>query len=281
MTSVNRGVVRMLLVLLPGAGFGQATRDKPTRGVHISGRVIDAKGRPLSVVLSLMPLDRDDATAPITVSTRYDGLVSFSDVPQKKYKLAVPGGLFKILPPTLDVGAGDVAEIGDIVVQPDVTTDLKLEQIIVDPLVIKNNAPRPFIMGSTSSSLAPLAILSGISNQRPEPLSLTCGVHSDRFQTVEAFLGGKVKAIRVVRFLGSSEATPAEIQSRTMEVWLGVFRSAYCFMAWSEVTFWNLEASVEYEDGTRSSILMDGWIHVQVKDHEGRLWFIRLWPAVD
>jgi hypothetical protein len=232
------------------------------------------------MVLSLIPLDRDDATAPMTFTTRYDGWFHFPVYP-KKYKLAAPGVPFKILPPTIDVGSGDVAEIGDIVVQPDVTTDLKLEQIIVDPLVIKNNVPKPFSLGLTPLSVTPLFTGREISNQRPEPSSPTCGVHSDRYQTVQAFLGGKVKAIRVVRFLGSSETKPAEIQSRIMEVWLGVFRSAYCFMAWSEVTSWNLEASVEYEDGKRSSLLMDGWIHVQVKDREGRLWFLRLWPAVD
>jgi hypothetical protein len=272
-TKVVRGVVPLLLAVLPGTGFSQVAHDEPAKAVHISGRVTDVKGRPLGgAMLSLVPLDPGDTAPPVTAIAKYDGLVVFAGAP-KRYKLSVPGGEFKIVPATLNIDARDI-EVGDIIVQPDVRNDLKLEQIIVDPGVLKNR----------SSSLGP--ILSpptiGLEGWRQPivPFTSACNVHFDRYRTVEAFLGGKVKTIRVVRFAGSSEPKPAEIQSRIMEVWLGVFRDASCGITWSEGVFWNLEASVEYEDGKRGAILIDRWIHLQVLDREGRLWFIRLWPGV-
>jgi hypothetical protein len=258
MNAAIRVVGLMLLALLPGAGFPQSTSGEPATGVHVTGRVTDARGRPLwSVALYLSPLDPGDTTPPVL-------LFSPSGVPPKKYKFVVPGGAFKIRPATLDVGSRDI-DVGDIIVQPDVRGDLKLEQIIVDPLVTTNFEG----MGAMRSPLA--------TNQQP----LSCS--DDWFQyyrSVEAFLGGKVKAIRVFRFPRSSESVPADIQSRFMEAWLGVFRAARCFMVWAEPTFWDLGATIEYEDGKRSSMLTDGF-HVQVQDREGRVWFIRLWPAVD
>jgi hypothetical protein len=44
---------------------------------------------------------------------------------------------------------------------------------------------------------------------------------------------------------------------------------------WAEVTLWNIEASVEYEDGKRALVLTDGW-HIEVQDREGKQWFTRL-----
>src|SRR6266404_9978154 len=207
-------------------------------------------------MLSLVPLDPGDTAPPVTAIAKYDGLVVFAGAP-KKYKLSVvPDGEFKIVPATLDIDARDI-EVGDIIVQPGVRSDLKLEQIIVDPVVLKNR----------SSSLGPILSPPTIGRegwrQPVVPFTPACDVHFDRYRTVEAFLGGKVKTIRVVRFAGSSEPKPAEIQSRIMEVWLGVFRDANCGITWSEGVFWNLEASVEYEDGKRGAILIDGWIHLQ------------------
>ena len=33
----------------------------------------------------------------------------------------------------------------------------------------------------------------------------------------------------------------------------------------------------EYEDGKRSTILMDGWIQVQLQDRGGKYWYLREW----
>jgi hypothetical protein len=43
---------------------------------------------------------------------------------------------------------------------------------------------------------------------------------------------------------------------------------------------WNIRATVEYEDGKKSTMLTDG-LHVQVQDREGKYWYMREWPAVD
>jgi hypothetical protein len=41
----------------------------------------------------------------------------------------------------------------------------------------------------------------------------------------------------------------------------------------------NVEASIEFEDGKRSSLVTDGG-HVRVQDRTGKYWFMRLAPAV-
>jgi hypothetical protein len=281
MSKLSR-TVGVLLCVLASAGFAQATRDKTIGRVHVSGRVVDAKGRPLGYVfLSLTPVDRSDKAAGIAVTARYDGVVVFSGIQPKKYKLAVPGGQFKVSPSVVEVGPTDDVEIGDIAVQPDVTSDLRLEQIIVDPVVIKASSIGmrvTFPPGIETWAMS----LPDIERTSSQPLGSAfplCSVHSDRYKTVEAFVGGKVKAIRAVRLLGPNESGPAEIQSRIMSAWHGVFRTADCFMEWSELRGWNLEASIEYEDGKRTSMLIDSGIHVQVQDREGRVWFIRLWPS--
>jgi len=53
----------------------------------------------------------------------------------------------------------------------------------------------------------------------------------------------------------------------------------YNFLAPSN-NVWNIEASLEYDDGKRATTLMDA-IHVEVKDRDGNCGFIRLWPAMD
>jgi hypothetical protein len=275
----SRAVIRILVSVLPAAGFAQVAPDKPATGVHISGRVVDGKGRPLGhLLLHLAPLDPSDTTAPILVQTRYDGLVSLSGVPPKKYKFVNPYGAFKILPVAVDVGAKDDVEVGDIIVQPDVTSDLKLEQIIVEHYVIERTSASSLDMGTIPF---PAASEHEAADQQLGPDSPGCNpfLGLGRYQTVEAFVGGKVKAIRVVRFRGPGETKPAEIQSRVMEVWSGVFIYPSCFQAWSELTIWNLEAYIEYEDGKRGLIVMDGSVHVAVQDRKGQFWFMRLWPS--
>jgi len=104
-------------------------------------------------------------------------------------------------------------------------------------------------------------------------------VQFDHYLSVETFVGGKVKTIRVVRY--DPKLKPEQIRDEVRRVWLGVFWTAEDSIGWAEGNEWNIQASVEYEDGERTAILMDGWVHVQVEDREGKYWFIRLWPAVD
>jgi hypothetical protein len=91
-------------------------------------------------------------------------------------------------------------------------------------------------------------------------------------------VGGKVKTIRVVRY--DPKLTPSQVREEVRKVWLGRISLATSSVMWSEGNSWNIRASVEYESGQPTSILMDGWIHAQVEDRVGKYWFIRLTPAV-
>jgi len=98
-------------------------------------------------------------------------------------------------------------------------------------------------------------------------------VRFDHFLSIESFVGGRVKSIHVVRY--DSQLTMSQIREEVQKVWLSVFADAAAAIGWSEGNGWNIEASIEYEDGKHSSIPMDGWIHVQVQDHQGKYWFVR------
>jgi hypothetical protein len=103
-------------------------------------------------------------------------------------------------------------------------------------------------------------------------------VSFNQFLSIEEFVGGKVKKIHVVRY--DPRLTPDQIKEEVRKVWHGIFHDATCQIVWDEYTYWNILATVEYEDGRKSSILTDG-MHVQVQDREGKYWYMREWPAVD
>jgi hypothetical protein len=268
--SVQR-IVLLLLVQLTSAAFAQAPVANAIAGVEVSGRVINKKGRPIQLSLFLVPFDPRDATQPVAVLPAFDGRFTLSRVPPKKYKFSAGAGIFRVVPAMLEVDGRGRIKAGDIMVYPDVSVSLKLAQIIVDPVVIKKG------LSSGGGTWSLSASDNDCNTSRPFGLG---AADSDRYRTVEAFLGGKAKAIRVVRFLGTRPPETAEIQSRIMEVWAGVFRSASCGINWAEGADWNLEASVEFEDGTHGSLLMDGGRHVRLRDRYGRLWFLRLWPSM-
>lgn len=267
-----RKTLPFLLATLHATAAAQGGVDQPIQAAQVFGRTTSARGRPLGgVVLSLVPLDQGEPARPITAMARYDGAIPFSDVPRGGYRFLVPGGAFTILPATVDCRVGGNIQLGDIVVQPDVTSDLKQAQILVDPRLIQNGPPK----GTMKPIEVPRIPSSGFAQ-------LDSAASFERYQTVEAFLGGKVRTIRVVdvrAFPGRSHSDAAEIQSRIMEVWLGVFRHADGALPWSEPNCWNLSATVEFVDGSHAAIMTDG-THVQVVDREGRSWFIRLWPSV-
>ena len=104
-------------------------------------------------------------------------------------------------------------------------------------------------------------------------------VEFDHYLSVESFVGGRVRTIRVIR--RDPRLTPEQIRDEVMRVWLGVFWNITRSIGWQEGNPWNIEAAVEYTDGKHSLILMDGLVHVEVEDREGKYWFLRLWPAVD
>jgi hypothetical protein len=97
--------------------------------------------------------------------------------------------------------------------------------------------------------------------------------------TVEAFVGGRVKDIRVIRFVGvGNSATRKEVRNRITRVWRGKLKDVSCYLGWDEGTYWSIEAIVEFEDGKRGALITDGF-HVAMQDHAGKTWFVRLFPA--
>ena len=263
MQSIGSRLVFVLLwTALADAGLSQVNLSTSNGSVQITGHVVDRKGNPLSgVAIYLIPVESQERPPLLWAASRGDGLVS-ARVPPNNYRFAVLGGVFKIVPASVDARSTTDIDVGKILVHPDVRTRVTRDQIVVDPLVIRDGPP--FL-------IAP-----------PERLSESCGVKFEPFRTVEDFLGGKVRAIRVirvVRFRGSGKGTPADVQTRVLEMWSGVFRSGSCFIPWAEAPFWCIEATVEYEDGKRTSIWMADAIHVALEDREGRVLFIRLWPS--
>jgi hypothetical protein len=161
--------------------------------------------------------------------------------------------------------------------------DLQLEQIIIEPQKPNSERvgipPTPLSPDGNSSALVELPqCWSGPSLDRRGEWEALGWVYFDRYLSIESFVGGKAKSIHVVKY--DPRLTPFQIRGEVQKVWLGMFWDASNYQAWAEVTLWNIEASVEYEDGKRSSLVTDG-SHVRVQDPEGKYWFIRLWPAVD
>jgi hypothetical protein len=100
--------------------------------------------------------------------------------------------------------------------------------------------------------------------------------------TVADFVGGKVKAIRVLHTTplrpGTKPPVPEETRQKLKRVWQGKFQAPSCQIDWAEMTFWSIEAVIEFEDGKRSPLITDG-VHVALQDHSGNSAFFRLFPA--
>jgi hypothetical protein len=163
--------------------------------------------------------------------------------------------------------------------------ELQLEQIIIEPqkpiserVGIPLTQPNPGYVNSSAFVELPPCWSGPSLDRRAEWEALQNVYFFDRYLSVESFVGGKVKSIHVVRY--DPRLTPFQIREEVQRVWLGVFWTASSFIGWAEGSIWNIDASVEYEDGKRSSLITDGG-HVRVQDREGKYWFIRLWPAVD
>jgi hypothetical protein len=96
---------------------------------------------------------------------------------------------------------------------------------------------------------------------------------------VADFVGGKVKAIRVLRYArGMSKVDPKEIQSIVSRVWSSTFFGAGCGIEWSEMTFWSIEASLEFDDGKTGLLITDG-LHAALINHNSKSSFFRITPT--
>lgn len=255
----------MLIAVLLGNGWAQTSPGEPPRTAQVSGRIVDAKGNAIQIGgLSLVPLDPRDPAGWLTAVPGSDGSIAFYDVPAKKYRVTFLGDeLFKIVPAQLAIDPGKRIQLGDIIVQQDVRPNLTRSQIVVDPLAISTDSPflEPILKHQSASSW--------------------CSLQLDHFKSVQDFLGGKVRTIRVLRAVqirGLGRLTPADVQTSVLEAWVGIFRDGSCSIDWDEVTFWTIAAIIEYEDGKRTLMMFDSSRHLSLEDREGRVWFIRLWP---
>ena len=115
---------------------------------------------------------------------------------------------------------------------------------------------------------------------RPSPIP--CGDQNrwfDRPTQVGSLVGGWVKDIRVIRYVPREGLSKEdEIRDLVGKVWQGEFQSASCYIMWAEGTPWSVAAVIEFADGKRATLVTDG-SHVEVQDHEGRYWYMRLLPA--
>ena len=257
-----------ILVLLfpPTASKGlQSMADKPGELVEVSGRLTNTWGHTLGgVTVSVIPLDSAGPARRVSLTSQYDGRFSFSGKPLQKYKLSTDE--FKVIPAAIETGVGPHIDIGDVIVQPVMSAGLTLDQITIDPI-----APRYPLTGFESLTLENPP---GATSRPQDPCFLDMG----QYTTIERFLGGQAKFIRVVAGLSTSQ--PAEIRARVLESWSGVFRYAACQPMWSEGANFSIKAYVEYEDGKHSTLLMGDGIHVQLRDREGKDWSLRLWPSM-
>lgn len=115
-----------------------------------------------------------------------------------------------------------------------------------------------------------------------ELLGGSCGktrLYSEGPTTVEALAGAKVKTIRVIRATAKSNPQQVEDLRETLRhVWRSKFVTAACEIEWSEGNWWSTESVLEFEDGARGALITDG-VHVGLRDHDGKRWFLRLLPA--
>jgi hypothetical protein len=97
---------------------------------------------------------------------------------------------------------------------------------------------------------------------------------------VSDLAAGKVKKIRVLRT--SSTFKPVkheELQRMLLKVWLSTtLECCACGIEWDEMTFWSIDAALEFEDGKKGVLITDG-THVAMQDHDGRKLFFRI-PVV-
>jgi hypothetical protein len=297
--SIGCGVVigTILIAVLSGFGMAQTTPDEPSKSVRISGRLVSPDGLTVPAEVPIARIEPYGLESEETVATDSQGVFTFLGSSGKRYRMYLTDSWQKIV----DTASGRDVDLGDLVIEkcavvrfaipkapasPELLGDLRPEQIVIEPQNLLNGESResralrsPAAQETRSSNTVDVPqCWSGPSLERRPEWEALCQLSFDRYVSVESFVGGKVNVVRVVRY--DPKLTPSEIRDEVRKAWLGVFRSAACEINWAEWNHWNIEASVEYEDGKRTSILMDGWIHVQVQDRTGKYWYIRLFPAV-
>lgn len=277
--------------------FPQGTPSKGVaKSVRISGRAISPDGGGVSIGVQMVRIASDGVTveSPVeTVKAGPNGVFTFFGAPSTQYRISREC----VVTPTKDVFTGsgkNNVNVGNMVVNnrvpmaitvsvppsSDLVADLTPEQIVTEPqkAVDRGSAsfphfsPVPTPPSSKAATLTQCLFAPSL-DRRAEWKSFPI-VSFNRPLSIELFVGGSVKLIRVVHY--DPRLSPSQIREEVRRVWLSKFRDATTIITWSEGSPWNIEGSIEYEDGKQSSILMDGRIHVRVQDREGTYWFIRM-----
>ena len=265
--------------------------------VRISGRVIDLQGKPTLRSVLFAPLESGSFRLEKEVITDQRGFFNVIVSAGKMYRIWF-GRNYKTVPKLVDAIAGSDFDLGDLVfencpapdskiVNPPASTvsgriDFMLDQIIFAPLKVSGgkwngirthepSIPRERHMDMVEEEY-PQCHMGAFSLVRRSEWDTRCNVNFGSDVSLESFIGGKVKSIRVINY--EPQLTPDKIRAELKKVWLGVFSDVTCSINWAEYTTWNVEAVVEYEDGGNSFIVTDGG-HVEVRDREGKYWYLR------
>ena len=291
----------LALTSLATNGLAQSKPDEPSP-LYITGHVVTSAGEPLrDVNVHLTGLGFDE-TPQQNATTDSQGAFTFSLASVGKYRIS-PGSGFKGISKIVEVGTPADADSGNFhfercpapvddapqtsKAEPDLIGNLTLNQIVVD-------APQPTVRDPKTLTPPQPSLESLKADLEAEDPQCWFGLASltDRsawehlsnvnfgsWVSIEDFVGGRVNVIHVSHVTADSHLTPEQIKEQVRKVWLGSFRSISTSIMWSEGNPWNIEATVEFDDGKPTSISMDTSGHVQVQDRQGKYWFLRLWPA--
>jgi hypothetical protein len=280
--------------------------DDQRKSVHISGRVIYPVGDGKSGFnVRIARIEPRGAVALPPVHTDTNGVFTLLGDQGSTYRISLGPGV-KTPAKTVRVTNEQDIDVGDMILEkctdirgayakppdsaPKLVGKLRLEQIVIEPQHMSGGFvglsswtglaspvfPSANGEGSNASVEFPQC-WSGPTLARREEWEGLCEVSFNQFFSMEDFVGGKIKTIRVISH--DPRLTSDQIKEEVRKVWLGIFHYATCQIEWAEGSMWNIRATVEYEDGKKSTILTDG-LHVQVQDREGKYWYMREWPAV-
>lgn len=260
----------------------QNAHSVPAKSIRISGRLVFPDGRPVSYSVGIARIDPDGFKEYRQTVSGGDGVFTFHAEPGHQYRITLDSSM-KTERRTVDTSSNKDVDLGDMVFErcppvtpqirknpasPVSTGNLKPEQIVIDVIDKPENLPviAPRLTPNNGNGLFELPLCwPGPSLDRRSEWEAGGGASFDHWVTVEDFVGGKVKRIRVTRIAGN--LTHDQVRNEVLKVWFGVFYHAASQIMWAEGGRWNVGASIEYESGPSGLLVTDG-SHVQVQSPE-------------
>ena len=243
-------LLALQLVLLHAVGSAQ---EEP-KVVRIFGRAIQLNGSRAVRDVLVQRIEIDGPSDVKSAYTNAQGMFSLLVPTGKTYRVWF-GHNFKTPPKTVNAVAGEDIDLGDLVfeycpiphysspVPPtsilELKGKLKPNQIIIEKqkaTVEEGNRIRTYEAvvprGSWISVFEYPQCWTGPSLDRRADWQQSCTLTFNQYVSVESFVGGKVRAIRVIDH--EPHLTAAQIKEEVQRVWFGVFRDATCSIGWSE-----------------------------------------------